>query len=636
MSPNSTDSMPASHKIRKGTTSCWQCKRRKKRCEFGLQSTSTCSNCQRFGLTCTSQAFEERDTNESKVLSQRIDQVEASVNHLLRQRDCSQKSKKTSASNKSHNLIQRRRLENTFTLNSVNHERLSRRPSLNGYLFSVLPDSGTTIFILSSLKLFASPLQVTKKLDEELSHSTERNQNAYLSLNSHPIIFARRLIQLAICLKQFDSSTSQPIKLQTNESLDGAAKRFVDISSHLVVSQDYLVWSIDGLETILLQASYHVTIGDFKSAWTIQRRAATIAQEIGLENISGKLSARAEQLWFQIIYTDRFLSLVLGVPFAISSNSFASSAQLSLSDPSQKLERIHALIAGHIIARNLRIQGARDFRGDEIPHFDHYKETKIIGRNLKNATRTLPSEWWIAPSLDSTSETGTEAAEKAARLFAQVHQYYLVVLLHHPYLIYYHGGNHGQRAYCYSRSAVTLASRELISRYLAVRNYRRSPSCRGLDEKGFMASIILLFAHFTSHGNDDLDFIEHQRSYDRGIIVKVISLWEEISLHPADLQCTSYLQRLRKFIEIEEDAANGSTYHTWTEEGTSRNLIENSLDNDDEIRFSFPYFGDLVIASQKPLHFDAISIFSGFSHEQEPDTVSFDDWISSETDDNSI
>ncbi|KAJ5633919.1 hypothetical protein N7528_001761 [Penicillium herquei] len=636
MSPNSTGSVPTSRKIRKGTTSCWQCKRRKKRCEFGLESPSTCSNCQRFGLTCTSQAFEERDTNESQILSQRIDQVEVLVNHLLRQRDCSQKSKKPSASNKSHNLIQRRRVENTFTLNSVNHERLSRGPSLSGYLFSVLPDSDTTIFILSSLKLFASPLQVTKKLDEELSHSTERNQNFHLSLNAHPIVFARRLIQLAICLKQFDALSSQPIKLQMNESLDVAAKRFVDISSHLVVSQDYLVWSLDGLETIMLQASYHVTIGDFQSAWAIQRRAATIAQEIGLENISGELGVRAEYLWFQIIYTDRFLSLVLGVPLAISSNSFASPAQLSLSEPSQKLERIHALIAGHIIARNIRIQSARDSQGDEIPHFDHDKETKIIDRNLKNATRTLPSEWWLAPSLDSTSETCTGAAEKAAKLFAQMHQYYLLVLLHHPYLIYYHDGNHGQRDYRYSRSAVTLASRELISRYLAVRNYRRSPSYRGLDEKGFMASIILIFAHFTSHGNDDLDFIEHQRSYDLAIIGKVISLWEDISMHPGDLQCTSYLQRLRKFIEIEEDAANGSPYHTWTEEGSSRNLIENSLHNDGEIRFSFPYFGDVVIASQKSIQSDAASMFSEFAHQQEPDTVRFDDWISSETDDNSI
>ncbi|KAJ6013550.1 hypothetical protein N7540_008141 [Penicillium herquei] len=632
MSPNSTDSGSTPRKIRKGTTSCWQCKRRKKRCEFGLEST--CFNCQRFGLTCTSQAFEESDTNTSQILSQRIDQVEALVNHLLRQGDCSQQSTKSGASNKSHNGIQRRRLENTFTLNSVSHERLSRGPSLNGYLLSILPDQATTLFILSNLKLFASPLQVTKKLDEELSHSTERTQNTHLSLNAHPIVFARRLIQLAICLKQFDASSSQPIKLQMNESLDVVAKRFVDISSHLVISQDYLVWSLDGLETLMLQSMYYVTIGDFKSAWAIQRRAATIAQEIWLANIAGKLDERAEYMWFQIIYTDRFLSLILGAPFAIASNSFASTVQLSLSESSQKLERIHALIAGQIIARNLRMQDIRDSQGEETPQFEHYKETKIIDRNLKNATRTLPSEWWFTPSLDSASDN--EASEKSARLFAQMHQYYLLVLLHHPYLIYYQGENHRERDYRYSRSAATLASRELLSRYLAVRNYRRSPSYRGLDEKGFMACIILLFAHFTSHENEDLDFLEHQRSYDLGIIGKVISLWEDISVHPAGLQCTSYLQRLRRFIKIEEDAANGSTYHTWIEEGTNRNLVEHSLDDDSEIRFSFPYFGDIVIASQKPLQVDAESIPLEFDHQQELDTICFEDWISNETENDSI
>lgn len=45
-------------KVRKGTHSCWECKRRKMKCRFDPRIASTsCNGCQRRGSPCISQEF---------------------------------------------------------------------------------------------------------------------------------------------------------------------------------------------------------------------------------------------------------------------------------------------------------------------------------------------------------------------------------------------------------------------------------------------------------------------------------------------------------------------------------------------------------------------------------------------------
>ncbi|KAJ5291611.1 hypothetical protein N7478_000862 [Penicillium angulare] len=584
-------------KVRKGTTSCWECKRRKKRCEFGLESTSICHHCQRFGLTCISQEFADPDANQNGQLGQRIDQVEALVHRLVEER-------------KGHlelipsTVLQQRNPGNLPTLRSVNHERLSRGRSLTGFLFSIFPDQATASIILSSKKLFASPLQLAQKLKDDPMSITIMDQGYFQpASNEHPIMFAQMLIKLAICLKQFGPSSSKQLTRRMNEPLDKVAKRYVDSASHFVISQDYLVGSLDGLETMILQSCYYATSGDYRSAWEIQRRAAAIAQTIGLPNLAEESGGRAERLWFQITYSDRFLSLILGVPFSVANNSFASAARLSASSPMERLERIHTLVAGRIIVRNVRMQRITGLQEPETQFYGHYKETKSIDSQLKKATRILPTNWWLVPSLDDVCDHQTP--ETAPRVLAQMHQYYLLVLSHQPYLIYNQFTALVQADYNYSKVAAASASREVLIRYLRIRNCRRSPSYRGLDEKAFLCCVVLIFAHFLCHGNDDADFLDHMRAYDLATIEMVLNLWREISTTLEDPQCDFHTSKVRRFMEIEEDAANGGYYSTCTEGETSSGSIKDITDSPLEFRLSFPYFGVVSISSRAPQRPDA-------------------------------
>lgn len=45
-------------KIRKGTQSCWECKRRKIRCTFASPNESVCDGCRSRKVNCISQHFE--------------------------------------------------------------------------------------------------------------------------------------------------------------------------------------------------------------------------------------------------------------------------------------------------------------------------------------------------------------------------------------------------------------------------------------------------------------------------------------------------------------------------------------------------------------------------------------------------
>lgn len=73
-------------KIRKGTQSCWECKRRKVKCTFAPPRGATCDVCKRRGILCVGQEFPQSSTTPGQV-GDRLDRVEALVEHLVKSTD---------------------------------------------------------------------------------------------------------------------------------------------------------------------------------------------------------------------------------------------------------------------------------------------------------------------------------------------------------------------------------------------------------------------------------------------------------------------------------------------------------------------------------------------------------------------
>jgi hypothetical protein len=480
---------------------------------------------------------------------------------------------------------------------------MSRGPSLTSFLYSLLPNPTIAVAILRNSKLFKSPLQINQKPHPANADPEGLNGDLGLPQSAHPVLFAQKLIQLALCLRHFDSKTSENLQVQLNESVTSAATRYFDAACGYVLSHDTLITSLDGLQTLMLQGRYYITIGDLRKAWSIHQRASNIASAMGIPLLAETMGGHADAVWFQLVYSDRFLSLMLGLPFAITENYKEKADCRDISTPAQHLERVHVSAAGRIIARNMRVQN-RGMRFEMAwSSCDYFTESKYIDQELKRATRLLPSSWWLTPSFNNATMEN-EVLERTGRLLVQMHQHYLLVLLHQPYVIQKLCSEFDvndlqlSAESTYSTLAAASASREMITRYLEFRGYHRSPSSRAIDDKCFVASTTLLFAHLSCHRLSSMNVLEHQRCHDLGIIEGVIAFMKDISVLNGNPLAAARSHSLSNLLETEAHAADGLPYHISIEgqkSATGARDVEGTL-HDFEI--SVPYCGNVHISRQ--------------------------------------
>ncbi|KAJ9328184.1 transcriptional regulator family: Fungal Specific TF [Paecilomyces variotii] len=631
-------------KLRKGTFSCWECKRRKTRCEFRPKASSVCLSCQRRDLPCISQEFPEPGDNRFEEVEKRIVHVEGLVSQLTRQRSSrlsrDRLSQQLTGSERSVHEVTSGGILTTGTLGdpfqlssgvnnrlplysspSAPQDALSICRSLSGYLHSILSHENRISVVLGHRKLFSLSFQVPKEtLQQRNSCTTDTQELVQLSqlppLTSHPVFFARKFIQLAICLHQLDSITSAQLGVQFNESTCDSARRYIEIASSYVTSKDSLVNSIEGVETLILEARYYIAAGELRLAWLVFRRALGIAQLMRLPQLAQSKSGRAKFMWFRLIYSERFLSLMLGLPLTTDDDVWSRKQLLAAHPPFEKLERTHVHIAGRIISRNLRMQS--HWGSPKDGSNEEYKETQDIDHELKHATRIMPVSWWVTPALNP-GVTDAEVMEVTTKLLAQMHQYYLLVLTHQPYLLRSLLGismmeeSESTRHYIdytYSRLAILSASREILSRFMLARHFLRETAFRGLDDKAYTASMALLLTHLDGHRLGQANVFEHQRSQDLGVIQNVIHFMDKLS-PAADFQIKGCsIQVLKRLVDIEADAADGVSYIA--RGGQDAILQDDHTDNDD-FQLSFPYFGTISLVRKEQ--------FSSSDFSREADSV---------------
>lgn len=70
-------------KVRKGTQSCWECKKRKVRCTWALLTNSTCDNCLRRKTKCVSQEFADDSPGNTRVTDGGVEDRLGRVENLL-------------------------------------------------------------------------------------------------------------------------------------------------------------------------------------------------------------------------------------------------------------------------------------------------------------------------------------------------------------------------------------------------------------------------------------------------------------------------------------------------------------------------------------------------------------------------
>ena len=209
--------------------------------------------------------------------------------------------------------------------------------------------------------------------------------------NTHPVLIARYMLQLAIFLQRLHNDHHGAVK-NMSESPRAITKRMVDGAISLVTTNEELIGSIEGLECVMIESMYQVNVGNLRRSWVANRRAMNIAQLMSLNRsadrsqckvLDCKTECEPQLMWFRILFLDRQLCLMLGLPQGSLDHSIASPALLASDTPMGRLERIHCLVASRILARN-----ESDLDSHNRPL------TQALDLELRRAAACLPCRWY--------------------------------------------------------------------------------------------------------------------------------------------------------------------------------------------------------------------------------------------------
>ncbi|OIW34604.1 hypothetical protein CONLIGDRAFT_13887 [Coniochaeta ligniaria NRRL 30616] len=587
-------------KVRKGTQSCWECKRRKIRCTFVAPTEAICDGCRSRRVKCISQEFCVDDDEPVGNISS------------LKPRDMSLKD--ASPRTPLVTNITDSALLTARDTSCPGVQVKNRHDGLCLALRAAWPQQPDLDLILS-VAVTTSVLfhgVVCKPYSAFLNKSMPSKQDLFRlpPPGSHPVLIARKLLQLATLLQGLPRSSVRDLGplgtpyVKTMSCLVETAK--------LVTGNDDLVGSLDGIECIMIESMYENNSGNIRRAWITHRRAMVIAQMIGLHRrlsastslpvLDAKTRARidAHHMWFRLVITDRYLSLILGLPQCSVEDPFGSPQSLEGCTALERMEHLESVAGGLILQRN-------------TADLHNLEKTEEIDKMLQDAAVLMPPQWWLIPNAEDIVGNDSEALLEMLRVTYQFTHYHLVAQVHLPYLLQ---ASSDDRRYDYSKITAVTASREILTRFVV---FRRSNAvtayCKGIDFLAFIASTVLSLAHIDacqqqqsgrSGRNSVLGFLAHQRPSDRGLLERTVQCMDEISHDSGgkDVMAGKISRVLQHLLTIEKAAANGASYTMTISSEPSepgepgKPNPRNSgatTDADDMLHIHIPYFGTVQI-----------------------------------------
>ncbi|KAJ0107301.1 hypothetical protein J7T55_015766 [Diaporthe amygdali] len=493
-------------KIRKGTQSCWECKRRKIRCTFATPNDSICDGCRSRRVKCIGQEFDDGDVSAAK---------------------------KTGGMSRKETAVGRVSKKGTDLITLQDHGGEDTRQKGMGIPRSAVHNLG------------------------ELS-------------SSYKIIMSR----------------------------------LVETASKLVTSDHELVSSLEGIECIMIEAMYHNNAGNLRRAWVTHRRAMTIAQMMGLHrgvspptallDVHNRDRISPEHMWCRLIISDRYLSLMLGLPQGSLESPFGTPQALDSCIPLERMERIESIAGGLILQRN-------------EADLHNLVKTQEVDKILQEAAALMPPQWWLTPKIATVVGHDKEALRETLRLMNQFTHYHLLAQLHLPHLLQ----DSDSPRYDYSKITAVTASREILSRFVHFRaSVTVAAYCRGIDVLAFIASTVLSLAHIdarrrqriaTSGCGAALHLVAHQRRSDRGLLEQTLQRMDEVNERGEDAMACKISSILQHLLAIEDAAANDDYYNATISSKAGEpepQHDDKSVDVGQSLQIHVPYFGTITIESR--------------------------------------
>ncbi|KAJ5805012.1 hypothetical protein N7474_010899, partial [Penicillium riverlandense] len=621
-------------KTRKGTQSCWECRRRKVRCIFA-SSAHACNNCRRRGSTCIGQEYpdkavpsvsnnqvEGRLSRVENLLEQLLANTESihalqsptrdrsgarSTSVTLENREESRPKLVSSTSHRAHNVedgITTRSRPPSKPASVPDRRAPSKYEELARDLIAAWP-SEDDIDIICSL-----PMGISTSMFCGICTSCSTFTGPALSSpremlqpprpGNHPVLIARKLLVLGVFLQGIPPSSIRDLGY-LGTSIRSIMPRVVDRAISLVTTNEDLIGSVEGIECIMLEAMYQNYAGNLHRAWMAIRRAITVAQMMALhrgrDSPSLKILDPETQVAFDPVKThfrlaqmDRYLSIMLGLPHTSLEDLFSTPQVLEELDPNERMQRIHCAVAGHILHR----------KDGDVNSLVKIHEDDML---LHKAAAEMPPQWWLIPNFMPSNGEGANLLRDTNRIMDQLTHYHLFMRLHLPYMLC----SSCDHRYDRSRITVINASREILSRYIALRTSNPGHFyCRGCDFLAFMAITILCIAHINSQSQfqgfgerscpvTGFESLVHSRPSDRGYMERTLQIIESMSCNDVDLIAYKLTRIIHHLLTIEANAAKGDMYQTSSSKDSEGGLeYDGRLTNNGKaLHIQIPYFGTI-------------------------------------------
>jgi hypothetical protein len=298
--------------LRKGTHSCWACKRRKEKCTFS-DNSDVCTGCLRRSTRCVSQRFADNEASQATAVARtRLQRIEDMVAQMASQSQ-SQSQRPTGPPTSAPPIAVAETSTGTSQTALPPASAVTPLPTsfcsagsktLTQTLHASLPCPQDIQLLrqATARQPVLSAIHITRSyatLRRDGIQPTDGILSGPPPVTAEPILVARYMLQLAIFLQEM-TCTAYPELSGLIEPATALMERCATAAISLATRQDDLLGSVESLEAVILESIYQCNSGRLRLSWMAVQRAIRLAQSMGLHlsRISSETYPIYGSAWF--------------------------------------------------------------------------------------------------------------------------------------------------------------------------------------------------------------------------------------------------------------------------------------------------------------------------------------------------
>ncbi|CCT73119.1 uncharacterized protein FFUJ_12670 [Fusarium fujikuroi IMI 58289] len=554
-----SQSVTARRKMRKGTHSCSECRRRKIKCKFHPGTASPCIPCAARGSRCLDQrnatpVNESNINTESVSLRERVAVLEKMVrNHAVRHEPTLG--------------------HEEFDIEDELVEADERAPFVSmlnkaEVCWKLILDYDGPLIVSEALE--ESHFQITQPIQETPSRTgppfyTQSSSEACLKLRSalpeYDLLIStlsqngawwssfRQKVQV-ICQGTYQDLAAFAARAYTSSDpaelgmlvvayarSTGNKHNLYGLVDRLAIPDSALSYSAEAMELLLLLAKAYSDIGQPRQSWMMYRKGLAIS-----EVMTRNCFPSSEEYLVGFYHGDRFSSLLLGIPYGFNDAHLGPSVEPYNvpTYPEQRFVLRCASIAGKIIDRNM------------MPGKPSSASSMLLDEQMDTIASSMPLSWWDLP--ESLPNCHAETDELRNVLLLHFYFFHVRINLHLPFIV----GTEMTSARSSHRLACLEASRQLLKRFTLLRTEIQGFSifdCKTSDFVGFMACVSLILC-LSQPRSDEITVPVPDEDQDLIAQVKSIFEREEKAGCKVACQCRRMLNILSGITLVSDESAS--------------------------------------------------------------------------------